>query len=156
MTMQPARPENINLDALEVNRQKLANVMMNSLPPDKVADFLVEWFEKLNLGLSKRISPLAHNWVFDRDMIIEWIGLKTFELIFDGRYRDTMPVALTLNDMAEQTGSLCPFPHVKLSYVAKLMNVDHSDAHNALSDCRITAECYAEMVRRHCNGVMKV
>ncbi len=149
MTMQPSRPENINLDALEVNRQKLTYVMTNSLSADKVADFLVEWFERLNLGIGKRLSPLAHNWPFDREMIIEWLGNKTFELIFDGRFRDTMSLALSMNDCAEQTGNLCPYPKVNLVYLASQMKIDHIDAHNALPDCRITAEIYAEMVKRH-------
>lgn len=49
MTMRPTRPENVNLDALSVNRGKYTEIMTNSLTADKVADFLVEWFEKLNL-----------------------------------------------------------------------------------------------------------
>lgn len=150
MTMKPERPENINLDALEVNRGKLADIMANSLPADKVADFLVEWFERLNLGFNKRLSPLAHNWPFDRDMIIEWLGPKTFELIFDGRFRDTMSFAACMNDCAEEVGELCPYPRVSLGTLATRYHIDHTDAHNALPDCRITAEVYAAMVKAHC------
>ena len=150
LTMKPRRPENINLDALSVNRAKLADIMTNSLDCDKVADLLVEWFERLNLGMNKRISPLAHNWPFDRDMILEWIGPKTFELIFDGRYRDTMSLALSMNDLAEEIGELCPYPRVTLSVLAGRFHIEKSDSHNALPDCRITAEVYAAMMKRHC------
>lgn len=150
MTMKPSRPENINLDALNVNRQKLTDVMTNSLDADKVSAFLVEWFERLNLGINKRLSPLAHNWPFDRDMIIEWLGIKTFEMIFDGRFRDTMALANSMNDCAEQIGNLCPYPKVNLVYLSRQLRIEHTDAHNALPDCRITAEVYAEMVKRHC------
>lgn len=150
MTMKPRRPENIDLDALSVNRSKLADILTNSLDSDKVSDFLVEWFERLNLGINKRLSPLAHNWPFDRDMIIDWLGPKTFELIFDGRFRDTMAFATSQNDCAEEIGELCPYPKMGLGYLAHRFHVDAEDAHNALPDCRITAEVYRHLIQKHC------
>ncbi len=149
MTMKPRRPENIDLDALEVNRSKLVEICNNALDADRVADLFMEWFEKLNLGIEKRISPLAHNWIFDVTMIRNWIGPLSTELIFDGRYRDTMAFALSQNDCAEQRGTLCPYPKVNLKYLASTLKVDSPDAHNALPDCRITAEIYTKMIRAH-------
>lgn len=148
MTMQPRRPENIDIDALTVNRAKYAEIMANSLTADKVGDFLVAWFEKLNLGTHKRISPLAHNWPFDRAMLIEWLGPLTVDYIFDGRFRDSMAFASSMNDVAEQTGALCPYPKVGLSNIASRLKIATDDAHHALPDCRITAEVYAEMIKR--------
>ncbi len=151
MTMQPRRPENVNMDALAVNRSKYVDILTNSLTSDRVADLFVEWFERLNLGIGRRISPLAHNWPFDMGMLKEWLGSLTFELIFDCRFRDTMAFALSQNDCAEQRGILCPYPVVNLGALANQLRVDKSDAHNAVPDCRITADVYAEMIRRHSN-----
>ncbi len=148
LTMRPRRPENVQMDALRVNRQEYTKILTNSLDAMRVADLFVEWFEKLNLGLGRRISPLAHNWVFDREFIKDWLGPLTFELIFDGRYRDTQVAAAYANDVADMNSRPCPYPKINLSYLCTQLKIDHSDAHRALPDARVTAEVYREMVMR--------
>ncbi len=149
MSMRPRRPENIDWAALTVNKSRYVDILNNSLDSDRVMDLFVEWFERLNLGTNKRISPLAHNWIFDSAMIKDWIGVKTYDMIFDARYRDTMAFALAQNDSAEYRGDRCPYAKVKLSHIAAQFQIDTTDAHSALPDCRITAEVYAEMIKRH-------
>jgi DNA polymerase III epsilon subunit-like protein len=149
MTMKPMKNiEDIDMKALGVNRQRLTKIMTNSLTPDRVADLFIRWYEKLNLGSNRRLSPLAHNWVFDCPFIRDWLGPATFDLIFDGRFRDVMSTANFINDRAEFMGAIrIPYPKVKLTYLASQMNIDHSDAHNALPDCRITAAVYKRLVQ---------
>lgn len=147
LTMRPVRTENVDRKALEVNQSTYDEICNNALYPDRVAELFVEWFTKLNLGFNKRISPLAHNWPFDMNFIRDWLGEMTFHQIFDGRYRDLQASCLFANDLADWRGDRIPYPKVNLSYIANELKVNHEDAHQALADCRITAECYEKLMQ---------
>lgn len=151
LTMRPRRPENVNLDALSISKSNYAHILNNSLESSRVADLFVEWFEKLNLGFNRRLSPLGHNYPFDRNFLIDWLGPLTYDLIFDSRFRDTMATALYINDVADMQSQRIPYAKVNLSWLAKQHNIDHKDAHSALPDCRITAEVYRALVMTGAN-----
>lgn len=139
------RPENIILEAMK-NKQRFIDSQKNGLDPWVAVDLFDEWFQKLGIGLRKRICPLAQNWVFDRGFIQDWLGYEAFDQQFDARYRDTQAVALYLNDVADSEVEQYPFPKVNLSYLCSQLKVDHTGAHDALADCVATIEVYKKFV----------
>lgn len=139
------RPENINFEVIK-NKEEFINAQKTGLDPDFAATLFDEWFEKLRMGFRKRISPLAQNWVFDRGFVADWLGQVAFSQQFDACYRDLMPVALYLNDVADFEVEQTPFPKVNLAYLCSQLKVEHERAHNALADCMSTAQVYKRFV----------
>jgi len=144
--MKPKRLENIDKAAPKAHRINMAELCLKGLDPWKAVDLFEEWFERLELPVGKRIVPLAHNWVFDRAFVIDWLGELSFEHFFDYHYRDSMVAAEYLNDRADHHVEKYPFPKVSLEYCCNILNVTNADAHNALADCVATAEVYKRML----------
>jgi hypothetical protein len=162
MNLVPMRKENIDHEALRIQRKdldslqkhkicwqrdRLIDLTLKGCEPGRAADLFVEWFEKLKLPAFKRIMPVAHNWVFDRDFIIDWLGPQTFDMCFDPRYRDTMCMSLYDNDIAGWHITDYPYPKNNLAYVAQCLGVPHDHAHTALDDCVTTAEVFRLMIK---------
>lgn len=145
--IRPKRIHNCDPDAISVNRLKLCKIMQEGLDSDMAADLFEEWFNKLNLAINKRISPLAQNWPFDRGFLIDWLGPLSFNHYFDGRYRDTMVASLFCNDRAEFGVEQIPYPKVNLTFLAGRLNVSHEHAHDALQDCITTAAVYKGLIK---------
>lgn len=146
--IQPKRPETWDMKSSTVNRLTFAKIAQTGIEPYKAADLFDEWLERLRLAPGKRISPLAHNWCFDRGFIIDWLGRESFNQYFDGRYRDSMVVSLFENDRADFKCEPYPHPKVNLTYLAKIYNIPHERAHDALGDCIATAQIYKRIVLR--------
>lgn len=113
------------------------------------ADLFERWVEKLDLPERKRISPLAHNWPFDRSFIMDWLGPKTFGIYVDGRFRDTMSTAIAINDIYDFVNEPTPFAKVNLGYLASSLKMKHVGAHNALADCAMTVKVYKTLMNRY-------
>lgn len=145
--LQPRRPETAEANAIK--RDQLAKACLKGLDYFVAADLFDEWFQKLNLPFNKRIMVLAQNWVFDRSFLIDWLGLKAFDLYFDARYRDTMSTALYLNDWADFHAEQVPYPKVNLRYLASQLRIEYTNPHDAMEDCRVTAEVYRQMILHH-------
>jgi DNA polymerase III epsilon subunit-like protein len=145
--IKPKRIENCDPESTKVNRGLLTHAAINGIDPDRAADLLDEWVQKLKLAPDKRISPLASNWPHDRDFIRDWIGRETMTQFFDGRYRDTQAAALFLNDLADWKTEQIPFPRVGLRSLCTKLKVEHEFAHDALQDCLATANCYRKMLK---------
>lgn len=145
--MKPEWPERAEWEAIGVNQADFTRICQIGLDKYEAADLFEEWFKKLKLPERKRISPLAHNWPFDREFIREWLGDTSFDMHFDGRFRDTMAIGLYLNDLADVHNEPYPFPKVKLSYMAATLKIDFDKLHNALDDCIITTKVYKELLR---------
>lgn len=146
VNMKPKRPENVEKAAARTHRIDMANLIINGLDPWKAVDLFEEWFERLNLPVGKKIVPLAHNWVFDRSFVIDWLGDLSFQHFFDYHYRDSMTAALFCNDRADHHNERIPYPKVSLSYCSSELRVENINAHDALSDCVTTAEVYRRML----------
>jgi DNA polymerase III epsilon subunit-like protein len=147
MQMKPIEGKVIDREAMQVNKINLANVMVHCLDAYRVADLLVEWFEKLGLPQYKRIVPIAQNWPFDRAFLISWLGVKTYELLFDRHYRDTMALALSMNDICDMRVQKIPFPKVNLSFLAKRFGIENPDPHRAIGDAVTTAQVYKKLLQ---------
>jgi len=146
--IRPERPEDIDAAATSVNQIELATIMATGFDKWQAADLFDDWFENLNLG-GKRITPLAHNWPFDRGFLIEWMGWENFNYRIDGRFRDTMAEANAMNDRSDFNGQQTPFPSgTNLTRVAKRLGieVDEGRTHDALYDCLLCSKIYKKMI----------
>lgn len=161
--IKPKRPENIDFDAIRIQRQNnhmgdaddivfvkeyIAKICREGLEPDYAKTLLYEWFQSLKLRPTKRIIPIAHNWPFDREHLIEWLGYNGFGFIFQHQYRDTMPITLFLNDVADWHGNEYPFQHHKLNALCNAMGIKRDRKHTALDDCVDTQKLYKALVKR--------
>lgn len=149
MHIKPMHPENISSHALRVNKKNIMEIISKGIDAFQAADLLDEWFERLHLGAKKRIIPVGHNYVFDMGFLKEWLGELNYEHLFHYHYRDTMRVALYLNDRAISSNSFPPYHNVSLTSMANRLGIDTSNAHDALEDCVITAEVYRRLVNHH-------
>ncbi len=145
----PKRPQNAETGAMDCNKRELAELVLKGVDADRAADLFVDWFEDQKLGFNKRIMPLGANWPFDKSMITEWLGPKTFELLFDSQYRDTMSTATFLNDLAAIRGLPFPYPKVSLSYLCNIFRIERTKSHDAVDDARVTAECYRNLLKQY-------
>ena len=165
--LRPKRPENIDLQAVSVIQDKFASNLYNKETRDKVissrerittslakgmsaekaADLFFQWFENLKLLPYRRILPIAHNWVFDRGFMIDWLGYDGFDHIFDPRYRDTMSNALFENDCADWFATQYPYAKVNLQYLCSQLKVERPRCHRALDDAVATAEVFKKMIK---------
>lgn len=148
MNLQPKRPENIDPDAMRTSRLNLADLIINGCEPYKAADLFVEWFYGLELGLDKRIVPVAHNWQFDKGFMVDWLGAKTYDAHFHYSYRDTMIALNFLNDRAAFNCETIPFSKLSLGHLCSVLGVVNDKPHDALADCAATAECYRRLLQR--------
>lgn len=161
MDLVPMRKDNIDFEALRIqrkymdqvvknkicwDRERLVNLTLSGCEPSRAADLFVEWWEQLRLLPFKRIMPIAHNWCFDREFLIDWLGYETFDMCFDPRYRDTMAMSLYDNDIAGWHGNDYQYPKNNLAYLCSQLGVHRDRRHTALDDCVATAECFRKMV----------
>ena len=121
-------------------------IMQYGLDNYRAADLLEEWFNNLKLPPKKQIIPLAHNWVFDRDFLIEWLGPLNFQYIFNGHYRDTMTIGAFHNDRKHNQSEPYDFARISLGAMCERLEVENKMAHRALYDCLATAEVYKKLV----------
>lgn len=111
-----------------------------------VSDRLVEWFDKLPLGMDKRLVPLGHNYSFDRQFIIEWLGPLSYDRMFSYHYRDSMHLALSINDACDIHAEPAAYTRYGLGDLCRFHKVENLKAHDALCDCLATAELYRRMI----------
>ena len=147
MELIPGRKENIDSEAMRINRMKLCEIMVRGVDSFRAADLFLEWFERLKLGYEKKIVPLGCNWPFDASFIREWLGPETYKMCFHYFYRDVQVVANFCNDRAGWMGRDFPYPKVSLQYLCNVLGVEHDRAHDAIDDARATAEVYRRIIK---------
>jgi DNA polymerase III epsilon subunit-like protein len=141
--------ERIDWDALKISKINFLKHQQTAIDKYTAADLFETWVEKLNLPLYKRISPLAHNWPFDRAFIFDWLQPTAFGNYVDGRFRDTMSLAASINDIYDRQNEPVPFAKINLSYIASMLKIPHERAHTALADCIVTAEVYKQLLNKN-------
>jgi DNA polymerase III epsilon subunit-like protein len=145
-TIRPNYPERQEKSVGYVHGLKMEDLILHSPDAGKVADLLVEWWEKLDLPVGKTLVPLAHNWAFECKFLQAWLGLDLSSMLFHGHARDAMLFALSMNDKAAFLGLPPPFPKVGLASICKRFNVVNPSPHDALCDAIAEAECYRAML----------
>ena len=143
----PDFPERADSRAGVVHGLNLDELIVNAPTQDRVLEYLLEWFSALPLGHTRRLTPIAHNWGFERSFLTPWLGPDLMNTIFHPHPRDTMIWALMLNDRASMMGKEIPFPRVGLSAMCRQFGIPLDNAHDALADCVATGQLHAAMMR---------
>jgi DNA polymerase III epsilon subunit-like protein len=142
----PEYPERQSMDAKGKTKLDAHKLAEECISQTRAADLMDEWFMSLNLPSGKRLVPLAHNWGFERTMMLDWLGPDTFHTIWDGRARDTMMSGAFINDMHFWQGMADPFHDIGLLSMCKRLGVPLENAHNALADTLATAKVYKALL----------
>lgn len=145
--LKPNFPERAEKRATRVHGLSLDELIMTAPEQERVVDYLVEWFNGLPLGHGRKLTPVAHNWAFERSFLTPWLGAELFDEIFHFHPRDTMIFALMLNDRASMLGKEMPFPRVGLPNMCQKFGIPLDYAHDALADATATAKLYANLMR---------
>lgn len=153
--MKPECPEYINweADVMKKNQKHIVDAMKRGIDKEAAKDLLKKWIDRLDLpttnwGTPKKIMPLGQNYAFDKGFIQQWLGMEQYEEWFDYHDRDTMVLANFLNDHAAFRGNPAPYAKVNLRWLCKKHSIDNAHAHDALSDCRATAELYKALCQQ--------
>ncbi len=102
---------------------------------------LVQW--AMENGITT-ITPLAHNLAFD--MAFMKATFPEFSRIFTHHGRDSMRLALSMNDVFAMQESEGHFNSVSLQSLKLALGVEGDVQHNALKDARDTAHVYRKLM----------
>lgn len=143
--IQPQFPE--RADPVSMGVHKLSFQELEEAPhPSKVADWLIEWFDRLDMPIERNIVPLAANWPFECGFLLSWLGEPLMRKLFSPLYRDVMVLALGINDRSFFAAEKCTFNRVGLKHLCDHFGVVNQKPHDALSDCLAEAEVYRHLV----------
>ena len=123
------------------------DLLLNAPTQERVLDYLLQWFSELPLGDGRRLTPIAHNWAFEKSFLNPWMGPDLLNKIFTPHPRDTMIFCAMLNDRASLMGISVPFKYIGLPYLCRLCGIPLDNAHNALEDAVATAKLYSCLMR---------
>lgn len=145
--IRPNFPDRASAKALKTHGIDLDDLMRNSPDQKRVIEFLIEWFDSLNLGHKRKLTPVAHNWGFERSFLASWLGLKLFDELIYHHPRDTMSFGILINDRAAMLGKSTPFHRVGLADMCRKCGIPLTKAHDALADSIATAKLYSYLMR---------
>jgi len=146
-TIAPDYPERAESSAQVVHGLDLHKLKETSLDGWKTADILDEWFQSLKLPMRKSIVPLAHNWAFEAGFLKAWLGIECMNEMFHPHPRDSMLLAIAINDRAVLNGEKPVFPSVSLTAMCKQLGIPVINAHDALADALAEAKVYGTVLR---------
>lgn len=142
INLRPEYPERCERGAAYVHGIDMDMLMLHSPSQERGVELLKEWWDSLDLPQNKVIVPLAHNWAFESSFLKGWLGPDLVDHMFHSHGRDSMQIALNINDRAFFLGEKIPFDRVSLPWLCKHFNIPHEHAHDALDDCLATAALY--------------
>jgi len=145
--IRPTYPERCEPEAMAVHGITLEE--LNRWPTAPIVlDQFNHWFDRLDLHLNKKLTPLAQNWSYECKFYETWMGGELMRKYFS-LPRDTLRVAAWMNDRACFRCEPLPFPeNCKLEQICTRLGIPYEDAHNALADSIMTIKAYKELLRR--------
>lgn len=146
-SIKPLWPQRAEATATTVHKLDIASLVNDGLHPDRVADLLVEWFDRLELPSNKSLIPLAHNWAYESSFLNAWLGESLRDRLFFGHARDAMLLALALNDRSFFRGEKAPFNSVSLTSMCNKFSIVNQRPHDALADALAEAEVYRHLMK---------
>jgi DNA polymerase III epsilon subunit-like protein len=115
-------------------------------PKERVIDRLITWVNSIDLVFDRRLIMLAHNSSFEIKWLNKFLTLKTYESMFNAATRDSMTLALGINDIAAQRGRRPPFERVSLPWLCTHFGVTNHKAHDAYYDALACAKVYKHLL----------
>lgn len=146
MNIAPSFPERAERNATNIHGLNLPQLQAECPDCWKVADLFDEWVQRLELPFRRQIVPLAHNWAFERGFLSHWLGLESFNQFFHPHPRDSMLLAISINDAAAFHGLPIPFSYVGLGSMCKRFGIEVGQAHDALHDALAEAKLYKALL----------
>ena len=153
--IRPEHPKRVDPQAMKVNGLSMQKLMSSGIDTIAAMNMFERWYNKL-VPLNKggmhqaKIIPLGHNYCqFDKGMIEAWLAIGGYEYndFFHWHPRDTQVTGAYINDRHETRGLEPPFRELNLNYLCNKFGIDNENAHDALSDCAVTAKIYKHMCR---------
>lgn len=135
--IQAEHPERADLSALNTNH-------LNPTEGEKIADVRVELVQWAVGNRITSITPLAHNLAFD--MAFMRAAFPEFSRIFTHHGRDSMRLALSMNDVFQMQEADMRFGSVSLRALKLALGVEGDVQHDALEDARDTAHVYRKLM----------
>ena len=130
-------PETAETDALRVNGMN----PHDGVPLETVRKDFVAWMRDNGIG---KIVPLGHNLGFDMKFL-----LKTFpeaSRVFCHRGRDSMRLALAVNDVYQRERREQKFPSASLAAVKDALGIMGEVNHSAFEDAKDAALVYRRLI----------
>lgn len=144
--MRPLRPENADPEATRVH-----NIDLDSLAvaptAERVIDRWIEWVNRIELAFDRRLIMLAHNSAFEHRFLIKLLGDKLYYTLFNANTRDSLTLALGINDMAVQQGKAPPFERCNMGWLCNHFGIDNPKAHDAYHDAIACAKLYQALLK---------
>jgi DNA polymerase III epsilon subunit-like protein len=145
-TVKPEHPGRQEKGAGYVHGLDINELVLHAPEPGRVKDLLVEWFNRLELPFGKKLTPLAQNWPFECGFTKAWLGVELTDELFHSHARDSMQLALNLNDRAAFAGAQIPFARVGLTSLCRKLGITNDRPHDALHDAFAEAEVYRALL----------
>lgn len=146
LNIRPEYPERCEKGAGFIHGIDIDLLQLHAPGQNRAIDLLCEWFNNLDLPPNRVIIPLAHNWPFESAFLKGWLGPALVDQIFHSHGRDSMGLAVSLNDRAFFLGEKIPFSRLSLIVLCKQLGISYEKAHDALADCQATAELYKRLL----------
>lgn len=113
----------------------------------RVIDRLIKWVNSLGLVFDRRLMMLAHNGCFENRFLNKFLGTDLYNQIFNANSRDSMFLAIGINDLAVAQGKQPPFERVNMSWLCNHFNITNPKAHDAYFDALACAELYRKLLQ---------
>jgi DNA polymerase III epsilon subunit-like protein len=146
VNVKPDFPNLVNWDAMRAHGIDMAELLATAPAREKSLQIFDRWFESLDLPKGRALIPIAHNWVFENKFLRFFMGPKRFASAFHFKPRDTMQMAMYLQDRAARLCYKQPFSSVGLSSLCKHFGIVNEHAHNALADCIAEAKLFKKLI----------
>lgn len=146
MNIRPEHPERCERSAFAIHGLDVDLLMLHAPSQDRAIDLLCEWFNRLDLPQNRVVIPLAHNWPFESAFLKGWLGVELTDQMFHSHGRDSMQLAININDRAFFTGESIPFSKVSLPALCRQLGIEYTKAHDALADCQAATELYKRLL----------
>lgn len=132
-------PENADAESLKISGlDPLAGENIGN-----VAEDIALWMNDNNIGL---ISPVAHNLRFDLNFF--YAKFPALSKIFSGHGRDSMLLAIAINDVALIQTKEKLFPSVSLKNLKAQFGMDAAVRHRAMDDALDSALLYRHLMEK--------
>ena len=130
---------NASKGAMSVNKIDLIQHNQIAIPPKKACNQINKFIEK---NVLHEIPLIGHNIAFDRGFLNSLFDQGESLHKFHHEHEDTMWIWRNL-----QRQNKVPYGRSNLQTVAGHFEIDYTKAHDALADCKITAQVHHEMMK---------
>lgn len=144
--IQPKRKENIDYKSCPLSKEAILNICETGMDAYVAADRFDEWMTKLNLNSEKKIVLLCHDWVLDREFIIDWLGVESFNQFIDNRVRDIGIISLYANDKADFHAEPALYAKTHFSYIANSVGIQGMRSKDCMEESLTLIEIYKRML----------